>query len=38
MLVDWNVNVRANLMDNELIRTMKDAGCYQVRMGVEEWK
>ena len=35
MLVDWNVNVRANLVDNELIRMMKDAGCYQVRMGVE---
>ncbi len=35
MLVDWNVNIRANLLDNELIRMMKDAGCYQVRMGVE---
>jgi radical SAM superfamily enzyme YgiQ (UPF0313 family) len=35
LLVRWNVNVRANLVDNELIRMMKDAGCYQVRMGVE---
>jgi radical SAM superfamily enzyme YgiQ (UPF0313 family) len=35
LLVPWNVNVRANLVDSELIRTMKDAGCYQVRMGVE---
>jgi radical SAM superfamily enzyme YgiQ (UPF0313 family) len=35
LLVDWNVNVRANLVDDELIRTMKDAGCYQIRMGVE---
>jgi radical SAM superfamily enzyme YgiQ (UPF0313 family) len=29
------VNVRANLVTNDLIKIMKDAGCYQVRMGVE---
>ncbi len=31
----WNVNVRANLVTEDLMRMMKDAGCYQVRMGVE---
>lgn len=34
-LLKWNVNVRANLVTEEIIRTMKDAGCYEVRMGVE---
>ena len=34
-LLRWNVNIRANLVTNELMRTLKDAGCYQVRMGVE---
>ncbi len=34
-LIRWNVNVRANLVTDDLIKTMKDAGCYQVRMGVE---
>lgn len=34
-LVQWNVNVRANLVTDELIKILKDAGCYQVRMGVE---
>jgi len=34
-MVRWNVNVRANLVTDELTRTMKEAGCYQVRMGVE---
>jgi anaerobic magnesium-protoporphyrin IX monomethyl ester cyclase len=34
-LIRWNVNVRANLVTEDLIKTMKDAGCYQVRMGVE---
>ncbi|MFZ5955040.1 MAG: B12-binding domain-containing radical SAM protein [Nanoarchaeota archaeon] len=34
-LVKWNVNVRANLVDEEVIKSMKDAGCYEVRMGVE---
>jgi anaerobic magnesium-protoporphyrin IX monomethyl ester cyclase len=31
----WNVNVRANLVTDEIIKAMKDAGCYEVRMGVE---
>lgn len=34
-LLRWNVNIRANLVSDELMRTLKDAGCYQVRMGVE---
>jgi radical SAM superfamily enzyme YgiQ (UPF0313 family) len=34
-LIKWNVNVRANLVTEEIIKTMKDAGCYEVRMGVE---
>jgi len=34
-LIRWNVNVRANLVDDDLLKMMKDAGCYQVRMGVE---
>lgn len=34
-LMKWNVNIRANLVDTALIRMMKDAGCYQVRMGIE---
>jgi radical SAM superfamily enzyme YgiQ (UPF0313 family) len=34
-LIRWNVNVRANLVDDDLLKKMKDAGCYQVRMGVE---
>jgi len=33
--IKWTVNARANLVTNEIIRTMKDAGCYEVRMGVE---
>jgi anaerobic magnesium-protoporphyrin IX monomethyl ester cyclase len=34
-LIQWNVNIRANLVTDDLIKTMRDAGCYQVRMGVE---
>lgn len=34
-IIKWNVNVRANLVTEEIIKTMKDAGCYEVRMGVE---
>ncbi len=34
-LIRWNVNIRANLVTHELMKVMKDAGCYQVRMGVE---
>ncbi|MBS3090549.1 radical SAM protein [Candidatus Pacearchaeota archaeon] len=34
-VLKWNVNVRANLVTEEIIKAMKDAGCYEVRMGVE---
>ena len=34
-IIKWNVNVRADLISDEIIQTMKDAGCYQVRMGIE---
>jgi len=34
-LIKWNVNVRANLVTEEIIKAMKGAGCYEVRMGVE---
>jgi radical SAM superfamily enzyme YgiQ (UPF0313 family) len=34
-LIRWNVNIRANLVTHDLMKTMKDAGCYQVRMGIE---
>jgi len=34
-LIRWNVNIRANLVTHDLMTVMKDAGCYQVRMGVE---
>src|SRR4030043_2085417 len=34
-LIRWNVNVRANLVTEEIIKAMKDAGCYEVRMGYE---
>jgi len=33
--IKWNVNVRANLVTEEIISAMKEAGCYEVRMGVE---
>lgn len=33
--IKWNVNVRANLVTEEIIKEMKEAGCYEVRMGVE---
>lgn len=34
-IIKWNVNVRANLVTEEIIKEMKKAGCYEVRMGVE---
>jgi radical SAM superfamily enzyme YgiQ (UPF0313 family) len=34
-LIKWNVNVRADLVTDEIIKSMKDAGCYEARMGVE---
>jgi radical SAM superfamily enzyme YgiQ (UPF0313 family) len=33
--IKWTANVRANLVTDEIIRIMSDAGCYEVRMGVE---
>jgi radical SAM superfamily enzyme YgiQ (UPF0313 family) len=33
--IKWTANVRANLVDDDVIKKMKDAGCYEVRMGVE---
>lgn len=33
--IKWNVNVRANLVTDKIIKAMKDAGCYEVRMGIE---
>jgi len=33
--IKWTANVRANLVTDEIMKTMKDAGCYEVRMGVE---
>ena len=33
--IKWSVNVRANLVTEEIIKNMKEAGCYEVRMGVE---
>ena len=33
--IKWTANVRANLVTDDIIKTMKDAGCYEVRMGVE---
>jgi len=34
-ILKWNVNVRANLVKNDMIKEMKASGCYEVRMGVE---
>ena len=34
-LLRWSINIRANLVTDDLMRALKDAGCYQVRMGVE---
>lgn len=34
-LIGWTVNVRANLVTDDVIKMMKDAGCYEARMGVE---
>ena len=33
--IKWTANVRANLVTDELMKMMKDAGCYEARMGVE---
>jgi radical SAM superfamily enzyme YgiQ (UPF0313 family) len=34
-ILKWSANVRADLVTDEIIKTMKDAGCYEARMGVE---
>jgi len=34
-IIKWTANVRANLVTDKIIKTMKDAGCYEARMGVE---
>jgi len=33
--VPWTCSVRANVLDKELLKAMKDAGCWRVRIGVE---
>jgi len=33
--IKWNINVRANLVTDEIIKLLKESGCYEVRMGVE---
>ncbi len=33
--VKWTSSVRANLVDEEIIHSMKESGCYQVGMGIE---
>jgi len=33
--VNWTCTVRANIMTGELLKEMKDAGCWRVRIGVE---
>ena len=33
--IKWTANVRANLVTDDIIKAMKNAGCYEVRMGVE---
>lgn len=33
--IKWTSSVRANLVNEEIIHAMKEAGCYQVGMGVE---
>ncbi len=33
--VKWTASVRANLVNEEVINAMKEAGCYQVGMGIE---
>ncbi|UCD14624.1 MAG: radical SAM protein [Thermoplasmatales archaeon] len=34
-ILKWNANVRVNLVTDKIIKTMKNAGCYEARMGVE---
>ena len=34
-IIKWTANVRANLVTDDVVKTIKDAGCYEMRMGVE---
>jgi radical SAM superfamily enzyme YgiQ (UPF0313 family) len=34
-IIGWTANVRANLVTDDIIKIMKNAGCYETRMGVE---
>lgn len=33
--VSWTCSVRANVLDRKLLKEMKDAGCWRVRLGIE---
>ncbi len=33
--VDWSCNIRADLVDRELLKMMKSAGCWSVALGLE---
>jgi len=33
--IGWDCNVRANLVDESLLKTMKSAGCNGIKMGIE---
>ncbi len=33
--IRWNINVRANLVTEEIVKLLKESGCYEVRMGIE---
>lgn len=33
--VTWTCSVRANVLDKELLKEMKNAGCWRIRIGVE---
>ncbi len=33
--ISWECNGRVNYVDEDLLRTMKDAGCWQIQYGVE---
>jgi radical SAM superfamily enzyme YgiQ (UPF0313 family) len=34
-IIKWTANVRANLISEDIVKTMKKSGCYEMRMGVE---
>ncbi|MBN1871062.1 MAG: cobalamin-dependent protein [Candidatus Omnitrophica bacterium] len=33
--VTWTCSIRANILDKELLKKMKDSGCWRVRIGIE---